>query len=340
MGETGLHNGSMDSVSPTPSSFTTSSRSVIASLFARWRSRPLEGLLLIAGLLSLVWFYGFAPLFNNGTLSTMVWAWQAWNPETNYEHAKLIPFIFLFLLWKSAPAVDALPARPSNLGAGLLLGGVLLYLVAARSLQPRLALMSLPLVLFGALWFLFGWQKSRPLLFPVAFLWFMVPLNWIEQATFKMQFIITSVASVFCNAVGIQIEAVGTTLLAADGTFNFEIAEGCSGIRSIMAMSMISALYGHYMQKVLWKKVALFGASVLFAIVGNVGRIVTIVLVAKFWDPAIASGIYHDYSAFIFFPLALGAMIIFNVMLNLHPKQWLDALLKRNEIDSKEIQHY
>jgi exosortase/archaeosortase family protein len=78
---------------------------------------------------------------------------------------------------------------------------------------------------------------------------------------------------------------------------NFEIAEGCSGIRSLMAMTTLTALYAHFTQTVLWKKLTLFGSSIIFAVVGNIGRIFTVILVAKFYDPEFASGLYHDYSA-------------------------------------------
>ena len=145
----------------------------------------------------------------------------------------------------------------------------------------------------------------------------MVPVGALEQATSNLQFIITGIVGTLSHLLGIAILAVGTTLTATDGSFNFEIAEGCSGIRSITAMTMLTAVFVHLTQDRLWKKVLIFACSLLFAIVGNVGRIFTVVLVAKFYDTKFAAGIYHDYSGYVFFPIALLAMLGFSQFVNL-----------------------
>ena len=86
-----------------------------------WAKRdPIAVLLLVTIAATLVYFFGFVKLFTNGNLSTWIWAWQAWNPETNYEHAKIIPLITVFLVWyardklKVAPVSSSLPMRRLN----------------------------------------------------------------------------------------------------------------------------------------------------------------------------------------------------------------------------------
>jgi exosortase/archaeosortase family protein len=80
---------------------------------------------------------------------------------------------------------------------------------------------------------------------------------------------------------------------------------------------MLTAIYVHLTQDRLWKKALILAFSIIFAIVGNIGRIFTVVLVAKFIDPKLAAGIYHDYSGYIFFPIALLAMLVFSKLVNL-----------------------
>ena len=94
------------------------------------------------------------------------------------------------------------------------------------------------------------------------------------------------------------------------------VAEGCSGIRSLIAMAMLTAIFVHVTQNRLWKKIVIFAFSVVFAIVGNIGRLFGVVLVAKFIDPKLAAGIYHDYSGWIFFPVALLAMYFVSRLVN------------------------
>jgi exosortase len=203
--------------------------------------------------------------------------------------------------------------------------GIVLFLLAARCLQPRLALGSLPFLIYGAVLYLWGKQVARIILFPCAFLIFLIPFGAIEQATFRLQFVITGAIGFLSNLVGIQIDAVGTTLTAVNGEFNFQIAEGCSGVRSLTAMTMLAAIYVHLTQDKLWKKLGILAFSILFAIVGNIGRLFTVILVAKFIDPKLASGIYHDYSGYVFFPIALLAMLGFSKLINTNWRQWFGS---------------
>lgn len=291
-------------------------------LVAQARQRPAGAFLLAAIAVTFVYFFGFVPLFVKGMFvegycSVAVWAWQAWNPGMNQEHSKLVPLIFIGLLYYHRERLRAAPKKGSNMGLLFVGAGILLFLLGARCLQPRLAIASVPFLIYGSAVFVWGKAVGRIILFPCAFLIFMIPVAAIEQATFRLQFVITAIVGFLSNLFGIEIQAVGTTLTAVDGTFNFEIAEGCSGIRSLTAMTMITAVYVHIAEKQLWKKATVFVCSVAFAIIGNAGRIFTVVIVAKLINPDVASGIYHDYSGYIFFPVALAAMLGFSKLINM-----------------------
>ena len=288
------------------------------------RREPLGALLLATILATFIYFFGVAPLFIRGIFihgasSVFAWAWQAWNPGMNQEHSKLVPLIFLWLIFYHRKQLAAAPKEGSNAGLFFILIGIVLFVLGARCLQPRMALGSLPFLIYGGVFYLWGKQVARIILFPCAFLIFLIPFGAVEQATFRLQFVITSAIGFLSKLVGLQIDAVGTTLTATDGRFNFMIAEGCSGIRSLTAMAMITAIYVHLTQDRLWKKIVIFAFSVIFAIVGNIGRLFTVVLVAKFIDPKLAAGIYHDYSGYIFFPVALIAMYLFSKLVNWKP---------------------
>jgi len=159
------------------------------------RENPLTALLFAALVATFVYFFGFRPLFSGDQLSTFKWAWQAWNPETNYEHAKLIPLIVAFLIWQSRDRLRAAPIGTSRWGWAFIGFGLFLYFAAARTLQARLALTALPFLLFGVVLYLLGRRVARVLLFPIAFLLFMVPLNFLAQATSNLQFIETGAAT-------------------------------------------------------------------------------------------------------------------------------------------------
>ena len=162
-----------------------------------------------------------------------------------------------------------------------------------------------------------GKAVARVLLFPIAFLLFMVPLNFLTQSTFRLQFIETGIASAICNLIGVHVDTVGTVVNSSDNAFHCQVDEGFSGIRSLMAIAMFSAIYGHLTQDKLWKKVAIFVASLLFAVIGNAGRLVSVFVVGRFFGQDLAGGPYHAVSGFISFTCAFIAMVLFGKLLNL-----------------------
>ncbi len=284
--------------------------------FAGWCGKNPLAIALFTGFIGFfVWLYGFRDLFLNETASVTQWLWF-WTLDGEQEHGRMVPFIALGLIWMARHRLREAAGKGNNwglLGVGF---GVLLFIFSVRSLQPRIALAALPFFLLGTASFLWGNRVARLLLFPACFLFFMIPVAAISQATFDLQFLITESVGLITRFFGIGVQAMGTTLTATDGTFNFEIAEGCSGIRSLAAMTMLTAVYVHLTQNRLWKKVVIFGASLLFAVVGNIGRIMGIVLAARYYDPEFAAGIMHDYSGYVFFPVAVIAMLVFAKLVN------------------------
>jgi exosortase len=299
----------------------------------RWaQAKPLAAALLVACLATFVWFFFFVPIWVNGKESTARWALKAWGPASGEQfHGRFVALAAIALVWYRRERFFAAPKAGSNWGLCWVAVGAMLFLLGARCLQPRLALLAIPFLFYGATLFLWGRHVARLALFPCAFLLFMIPVAALEQATFKLQFVITGAISMLSNLIGVGIQAVGTTLTARDGSFNFEIAEGCSGVRSLTAMSMLTAIYVHLTQDKLWKKIVIFAASLLFAVFGNIGRLFTIVLVAKFISQDLASGLYHDYSGFLFFPIGVLAMTGFSRLVNTDWKQFGAGLMKNEK---------
>lgn len=289
----------------------------------RWcRHNPASALALLGIAATLAYFYGFVHPFVYGTISSARWAVEAWTPEGDQSYGALVPVIALALFIYHREALKKAPPGGHTLGLPLLAIGILLYILAVRCLNPRMAMASIPFLLYGGIQFAWGRAAARVVLFPCVFLMFMIPVAALEQATSRLQFIITGAVGWLSHLLGISILAVGTTLTATDGSFNFEIAEGCSGIRSLTAMTMLTAVFVHLTQDRLWKKGIIFSCSLGFAIVGNIGRIFSIVLLAKFYDPKLAAGLYHEYSGFLFFPIAIMAMIFFSQFVNMDFGKW------------------
>jgi exosortase len=247
----------------------------------------------------------------------MVFAWKHWLPNLNQEYCKLVIPITILLVWYHRNQIRAAYKEGSNWGLAFLAAGFLLVLVGTRALQPRITMLAIPMLIFGIVLFLWGRQVARILVFPIGFLVFMIPVGALQQTSFRLQFLITGAIEKLAPLIGTRLNTAGTTLSEVSGAWGFDIAEGCSGIRSLVAIIMLTAIYTHIFERVWWKKAVLLALSVVFAIIANVGRIFTIILVAKIGYPKLAGGIYHEYSGFISFPVALGAMLVCHKLLNL-----------------------
>lgn len=289
----------------------------VMARFGKWCGSNAGAALLFAACVgALVYFFGFFYCFRNGEETTALWASRAWNSENNQEHSWFVLPIALYLLWHHRERIRKARKEPSNWGLAWLLGGVLLFVGGVRMIDARTAVISFPVIVYGWALFLWGREVARVFIFPCLFMLFMVPVGGFVQGTVSLQLLVSESVKVLSSFIGVRIETIGTTLRALDGSFNFDIAEGCSGIRSLMAMITLSALYVHFTQRETWKQWVIFAASILFALIGNIGRVFSVVVVARFIDEKLAGGLYHDYSGFVFFPVAVGAMLGFSKLLN------------------------
>src|SRR5881394_645985 len=118
------------------------------------RREPVSAFLLATIVVTFVYFFGFVPLFIRGTFtsgacSVFAWAWQAWNPGSNQEHSRLVPLIFVGLIFYHRKKIAGAKKAGDNKGLFFVAVGVILFVLSARCLQPRLALGSIPFLIYG-----------------------------------------------------------------------------------------------------------------------------------------------------------------------------------------------
>ena len=286
--------------------------------FLRWcRGHPAHALLLgvLAGVVGYAYFG--IQAFYGLKVSAATWIAAGWNAENDQEHCwGIIPAAIALVLFRWRD-IAAMPKRGANSGLWAVGAGVLLFVVGVRCTEARYTIFALPLLFYGATRFLFGVPLSRLVLFPCVFLLFMTPLGGVVQGTVPLQ-VLTAKAIRFLSSIGgIPIVVDGSNISSPDGRFPpMEVAGGCSGIRSLMAMSTLAALYAYFTMRGPVRGMLLFGSSLLFAVLGNFARVFSVVLFARFVDAKTATGLYHDYSGLVFFPVAVVAMVGFGKVLN------------------------
>ena len=266
----------------------------------------------------LVWFYGFES--QHGSVrnqSAFGWIFSAWNGENDYEHGLLFPFLIAGLIIYRFKDLRAVAGGGSYWGLSVVILGVLLYAIACRTLQPRLAMGALPFLLWGSALYLWGAQVAKMLAFPIFFFWLAIPLPGFQQWTTHLQLIATSMAHHGSGLFGVETYVEGTKVLPLKGDWKpLDIAAGCSGIRSLMALLMISAAWAYIAKMALWKKCVLFLAAFPLAILGNALRVTSIFVIAEYGDAQWASTTWHDWSGLLlFYPFSLMLLLLIHSVL-------------------------
>jgi exosortase len=264
-------------------------------------------------------FWLIYPVFPNSSTSeerVFLWMMDAWKGDFMHGWAVPVLFaVFISMVWKT---MKAEPVKVSPLGLVVVALGLLLFVVSVRTLQPRIALFGLPFLIFGGVLYAYGWKVARHVLFPDFFWYFAITLPGLQQATNVLQIAVTKSCYHVGTFFGMDLVNSGTTIRPASGTWDdLDIAEGCSGIRSLMALVMISAIYAYFTQKTLWKMAFLFACALPLALVANFFRIFTILVLANMGFSKFAAGAYHDWAGLLFFfPIALAGLFVIDRLLN------------------------
>ena len=162
------------------------------------------------------------------------------------------------------------------------------------------------LILLAGLIILFqGWTFFRAVLFPWAFLILMIPIPAliINQVTFPLQLLASKLATGLLELVGVPVLRQGNVIVLA--SMPLDIAEACSGIRSLLTLVTLAIIYGYLMETRRWVRVVLALSAVPIAVAANSFRIFGTGLLVQYWDPDKAEGFYHALGGWLIFVVAL-----------------------------------
>jgi len=95
-----------------------------------------------------------------------------------------------------------------------------------------------------------------------------------------------------------------------------EVAEACSGIRSLMSLFTVAVIYGYFLERGVWRRVVLALASIPIAVAANVVRIFGTGMCVQYWDPEKAMGFFHEFSGWLMFLVSLGLLYLVHLAMN------------------------
>jgi exosortase D (VPLPA-CTERM-specific) len=262
-----------------------------------WQTVVLAGLLL--------WLY--IPV-----LTHLVGQW--WH-DPDFSHGFLVPVFSAFVIWQERSRFTGLSLRPSWWGALFLGFGMCVLIVGQLGADIFLPRLSLLIVLAGLIVLFFGWSFFRALLFPWALLFLMIPIPAIIfiHITFPLQLLASNIASTILDWMNVNVVREGNIIklwwwtgpIPALSTMDLEVAEACSGIRSLMSLTTLAVIYGYLLERRIAVRVLLVLASVPIAIAANSLRIVITALLVQHLDPKKVEGFFHEFQGWLVFVASL-----------------------------------
>ena len=251
------------------------------------------------------------------TLAIVAVFWQvlvrlvdAWIVDGNYSHGFLIIPIALYLVWERRAQLSAAAPRPSWMGLAVFAGGILILLAGLWGSELFLSRFALIPVIAGIVWFVLGWNHLKILLFPIAFLLLMIPIPSIifNQIAFPLQMFASRVGEWAISVVGIPVLREGNVLILAHTTL--EVAEACSGIRSLVSLITLGIVYGYFMDPRAWVRILIVVSAVPVAIVANGARVAGTGMAAHWIGKEAADGFFHEFSGWIVFLFAFVMILV------------------------------
>jgi exosortase len=248
-------------------------------------------------------------------LRHLVWQWAN---DPNYSHGFFVPLFSLFVIWSEREKLRKLAIEPSWSGLVVLLCGLAILAAGILGAELFLSRISLLLTIAGLVVVSYGWNHLRAIFFPWVFLLFMIPIPTIvlNQITFPLQLLASKVAAVTLPLTGVPVLREGNVIQLP--AMALEVAEACSGIRSLTSLATLAIIYGYLLEPRTSIRVVLALASVPIAVLANSFRIFGTGLLVQYWDPEKAEGFFHAFSGWLIFVVSLAMLFLLHRAL-----QWM-----------------
>ena len=202
--------------------------------------------------------------------------------EANWGHSFFVPLIGLYYLYLNRESLLKAVIRPGWLGLPIMLGGLLIFAYGIWPGQNDFVKdFGMVVTLFGVVALLCGWQVMKIAWFPIAFLVCGIPWPGLVYSYISspLQRLAAEVGVLTLKVTGIDAMDAGTKIIMSftrhgkSVTQTLNVAEACSGLRSLMTFVSVAAAVAFLSARPLWQKIIVVLSAIPIAIFCNVMRV-------------------------------------------------------------------
>lgn len=236
---------------------------------------------------------------------------EQWATDEDMGHGFVVPFVIAWIIWRERGRWRKLKLQPSWWGFAIL--GIAAMMQVAGELGAGLFAGSVAFLLsvIGGVIALGGFRLLRTWAFPLLLALFMLPKLAIvyNQVTLPMQLLASRMAAGILSASSVAVIRQGNILDI--GGHQILVAEACNGIRYLLPLAFMAAVFGYLSDPKAWMRVALLAVAIPVAIIANALRVAA----AAFW-PALDAGFAHMLCGWLIFVLSLAALVVARQAIN------------------------
>jgi exosortase len=228
-----------------------------------------------------------------------------WWEIPDASHGFLVPPFAAYVVWSRRTTLCRTELRPIGSGVAIVAAGLVILVLGVFGAELFLSRISILITLIGLILSFGGTKLLAELRFPLLILLLAIPIPAIiySQITLPLQTLAAKAAGALLPILAVPVLREGHVIVLP--SMKLEVAQACSGIRSLMSLLTVSILYGYFLERSLWKRAVLALASVPIAITANCLRIVGTGLCVQYWDPDEAMGFFHEFSGWVIFIVSL-----------------------------------
>jgi len=267
---------------------TAAKTDIWRDFYACWKRLPNKSFffVLLAAWLALFYFLGNCTLGYFHTPSLFWYMWTAYSSSdfsSDEAIGAMIPFLVIGLFWCKRRELLELPLKiwpPAVLIVG---AGLVLHIAAYLIEEPRISIVAMFIGIYGLMGLAWGRAWLRHSFFPFVLFIFCVPVSeFIQPVTLPLRVLVSTLTEWTAHGIlGIGVQRMGTELFDPLGTYQYDVAAACSGIRSFTAIFLLATVYGFITFRSPWKRLLLMALAFPLAVLGNLVRMLCIIIAAE-----------------------------------------------------------